>query len=340
MNYGETNRKPEKNERIVIADTIVTIIDNMRKNIDNHMTTIRDFFRSVHQGRQKRSLWEGLNLVSNVAGLIMGGVTNHRIDMLHTQIMESDKLAQRAIEMAGVTTSLLDTVIIRENEIARALERMDEAIGVIDVVVTDLGRRLQLLEKIFLCSSVLENYRAILRGVEENQNSILGGLREANVGRLSPNFITPDVLLSILNTLIKEGVSLIIPPNEENLHTYYFSLNVKLMPGSSLGNLMVYLTFPLPGHQMDAFLVHAFPRPILNSTAFIHTQISAAVLLVSEARDLFVEKRDLIDCKAIQPGWSVCPADAALLRRGQVTTCISPAFSTRRKQKTAAEMRS
>ncbi|XP_037775072.1 uncharacterized protein LOC119572163 [Penaeus monodon] len=160
MNYGETNRKPEKNERIVIADTIVTIIDNMRKNIDNHMTTIRDFFRSVHQGRQKRSLWEGLNLVSNVAGLIMGGVTNHRIDMLHTQIMESDKLAQRAIEMAGVTTSLLDTVIIRENEIARALERMDEAIGVIDVVVTDLGRRLQLLEKIFLCSSVLENYRA------------------------------------------------------------------------------------------------------------------------------------------------------------------------------------
>ncbi|XP_037794640.1 uncharacterized protein LOC119590003 [Penaeus monodon] len=46
----------------------------------------------------------------------------------------------------------------------------------------------------------------------------------------------------------------------------------------------------------------------------------------SEARDLFVEKRDLIDCKAIQPGWSVCPADAALLRRGEVTTCISAAF--------------
>lgn len=111
----------------------------------------------------------------------------------------------------------------------------------------------------------------------------------------------------------------------KRIDTHYFSLNVKPMPSSSLGILMVYLTFPLPGHQMDAFLAHAFPRPILNSTAFIHTQISAAVLLVSEARDLFVEKRDSTDCKAIQPGWSVCPADVAILRRGE--TCISGAFS-------------
>lgn len=44
MNYAETNRKQEKNERIVISDTIVTIINNMRRNIQNHMANIRDFF--------------------------------------------------------------------------------------------------------------------------------------------------------------------------------------------------------------------------------------------------------------------------------------------------------
>jgi len=155
---------------------------------------------------------------------------------------------------------------------------------------------MKLLEKIFLCSSVLENYRAILRGVEENQSLLLGGL---------------------FFKCFNKGVSLIIPANEGNLHTFFSHL--KLMPGSSMGNCMVYLAFPLPGHQMDAFRDHAFPIFILNSTAYIHTQISAAVL-VSEARDLFMEKTDLIDCPEIQPGWGVCrccpPATRPGLRRG------------------------
>lgn len=54
---------------------------------------------------------------------------------------------------------------------------------------------MKLLEKIFLCSSVLENYRAILRGVEENQSLILGGL---------------------FFKCFNKGVSLIIPANEGN----------------------------------------------------------------------------------------------------------------------------
>lgn len=132
------------------------MIDVMRRNIDNDMR----FFRPVHQGRQKRSLWEGQILASNNVGLIMGRVTNHRICMLHTQIMESDRLAGKATEKAGVTTSLLDSVNIREAETARALDRMEEAIRIIDVVLTGLGRQLKLSE-IFLCSSVLENYSAI-----------------------------------------------------------------------------------------------------------------------------------------------------------------------------------
>lgn len=114
----------------------------------------------------------------------------------------------------------------------------------------------------------------------------------------------------------------------------YFSTHLKLIPGSSLGDLMVS-DFLLPGHQMDAFLVHAFPRPILNSPVFIQTQISAAVL-VPEARDLLVEERDLIDCKEIQPGWSVYPADTALVAKSILV--FQRPSSTRRKLKTTAEV--
>lgn len=73
-------------------------------------------------------------------------------------IMEFDILAKEAVEMAGVTTNLLDSVIIREDETATALDRTDEAV-----------------KEDILCSSVLENYRAILRGVEENQSLLWEG---------------------------------------------------------------------------------------------------------------------------------------------------------------------
>ncbi|XP_047489159.1 uncharacterized protein LOC125039363 [Penaeus chinensis] len=63
----------------------------------------------------------------------------------------------------------------------------------------------------------------------------------------------------------KEGVSLIIPPNEENLHSLFF-LKFKTNAWKFFGKL-------------------------------------------DEARDLFVEKRDLINCKEIQPGRSVYPAE-------------------------------
>lgn len=65
---------------------------------------------------------------------------------------------------------------------------------------------------------------------------------------------------------------------------------------------MVYLAFLLPGHGW--MLSWSLLSPdILNSTTFIHTHISAAVL-VSEARDLFEENTDLINCTESQPGWS------------------------------------
>lgn len=35
--------------------------------------------------------------------------------------------------------------------------------------------------------------------------------------------------------------------------------------------------FPQPGHQMEVFLLHPFPRLLLNSTVFIHVQIPACL---------------------------------------------------------------
>lgn len=101
----------------------------------------------------------------------------------------------------------------------------------------------------------------------------------------------------------------------------YFSTHLKLIPGS-LGDLMVS-DFLLPGHQMDAFLVHAFPKSILNSQGFYpNPDICRCTCFrgkgpVSGGERPHRLQRDSAGMECLSSRY--CP-------RGEVNTCISAAF--------------
>lgn len=70
-------------------------------------------------------------------------------------------------------------------------------IEITDIVVTELCRQLKLLETIFLCSYVLEYYRASRGKPKFNSRRTTGSKLS---GWLSPNFIVPCALFPIMNT--------------------------------------------------------------------------------------------------------------------------------------------
>lgn len=70
-----------------------------------------------------------------------------------------------------------------------------------------------------------------------------------------------------------------------------------------------------------------FPIPILYFTAYTHTQNVATVILVSQARNQYGERHDLVNCREVHRGWNILPAGTEFLRRIHVYSCVSGSLS-------------
>lgn len=62
-----------------------------------------------------------------------------------------------------------------------------------------------------------------------------------------------------------------------------------------------FITFPLPRYQTE--FNPCSPKSILHSMAYTLAQIVASLLLVSEARDLYAERCDPVNCREVPSNW-------------------------------------
>jgi len=241
-------------------------------------------------------------------------------------LVSTEETARKALSMGEVSFSLLESTLGDVTRIEEAQKRLEDSVGLLDWAVKGLGKSVGETQRLFLLSLTLENYRSVLKRIRHDQYALIGGLRDAIKGHLSPELLPPDAILNILLQLSREGVQLIFPPREQDVHLYYDLIHVTVRPGISSGQLIMYLALPLPGLRLDVFSVHSFPRPVEETSSFIQTKISASYLFVSESRDMFMEVGSLDSCRTVRAGLYLCPASAGLHRRGHVQSCLSAAF--------------
>ena len=215
---------------------VVNSCVEMLEDAVNRVSSKWDQFESVVQPRRVER-----NILGQVAGYLFGLSTTDQVKKIQSQIYTH--MHQQDV----VLTKVLGVIKKRGRAMLKlvgAVKKFRDFINKLADRLDFLVERMENIDEWTLVHAQSANLGFHVMQVVEGVESLISELRSVmNVGKIVPELVDPEFLLTVLDGLVREGISIPYPADREHIFNYYSLAKATVHQTSDY--IMIIAKFPI-----------------------------------------------------------------------------------------------
>ena len=315
---------------------ILTDLQEREQQIGDFIKTLHsyDIEPLGHSGgrREKRGLF---NAGGELLQFIFGVATEDRVKSTEEILERLKSLGEESRKAINLHSRILNetgSAIIgldkQVKKVAVCLQHILSAVDSLNSRNMELGVELTTANHILVLTNSLSYATTALMDLTTKFNSLKISLSRLRNGYLSPDIVSTDTVLSLVDNITKSNLRPIFPPAPNFLHALYECIKVINLPHSSLSFALAIPLTGDPGVMLDVFDVISLPHPVSADLAISFTNLPK-FFAINEDRTLYAEMNTLDECRNFEDTF-LCPISAPIYRENW-KSCV---FSHFVKEKT------
>jgi hypothetical protein len=233
---------------------------------------------------------------------------NHKISQIqmgqekvYHVIKEQFSIVQGNWQAIGKNRYMLKKITRVSELIYEHIQTLSEIVNAISYAEQENARAIITLYNVVKVQSSFQTLEIALSQFRDNLNSLLNGIELLSQLKISPYFLTPSQLFTILSDLqprLPDGVNFVLPISSDNIYQYYALLTVT---SATVGSkLMLYIHVPLRANENYFKLYKIIPLlsrvPHANFSIQIKPPNTHLAVSADQQRYMELSVEDLSSC--------------------------------------------
>ena len=288
-------------------------IYEIQKKITDLHYSLNDFLTHIlgydlNKTKRTRKIRGAFNILGSLANTLFGTATQDQIDYIHDRLHSVETLTEQEREMLNIHSQAINVTMIDLKNVHKVIVKLEKVSNATAKMINSMYIDIRESEQAQIVLESVTHVQLVLSTIAADHVKLRIGLEEMLQSYLSPNVITNDLLLSLLEEISGKMTGLLFPPTAEFLGLHRAAIRV-FYKKTALPGLNFYLLIPLRGNPTDTYNVFrmtSLPYPVPNTDSFMIHEPSKKYLVISEYRTSYFLADNFDTCRRHE-ALLICP---------------------------------